>query len=97
MRVKRKKDRASRVKPREKDNIEFLNKPFDSLVKDIKDLYRSAEPVSTISMPDDEREESDDALFQRAMKGVQPLKGNKDKIINTIRVDIAAGMHKIPS
>jgi DNA-nicking Smr family endonuclease len=81
MRAKRKKNRASRVKPKEKDNTEFFNKPFDGLAEDIKDFDRSAEPVSTICIPEDEKEEGDDALFQRAMKGVKPFKGNKNKVI----------------
>jgi DNA-nicking Smr family endonuclease len=81
MRGKRKKNRADRGKPKEQDNAEFFNKPFDGLAGGIKDFDGSAEPVSEMCMPEHEKEESDDALFQKAMKGVKPLKGNKDKVV----------------
>ena len=49
----------------------------------IEEFDKNAESASAVCMPDNEREESDDEFFQRAMKGVKPLKGNKSKIVKT--------------
>ncbi len=90
MRKKRNKWRDSlsnRVNNRIEDNKALPNKPFKGLLKDLKDFDQREEPVASSSPTDNSSltnnttEESDEDLFQIAMRDVTPLKGDKNKIV----------------
>jgi DNA-nicking Smr family endonuclease len=80
MRGKRKRDR---VKNRVEEHKAFSSKPFKGLPEGLKDFDKRAEPVSSRFLPDTTPQESDEYLFQRAMKEVIPLRDNKNKIIRS--------------
>jgi len=83
MRAKRKKDRIGRGKVRAGENRAFSNRPFRALPEDLKDPHKRGQPVSSPLVPDNTADESDDYLFQKAMKDVIPLRDNKIKVIRS--------------
>jgi DNA-nicking Smr family endonuclease len=83
MRRKRKKDRHDRTRNKTEENRAFLDKPFKGLRGDLKAFDKRKEPVSPRSLPESNKEKSDDDFFQAAMKDVIPLKGDKNNTIAT--------------
>jgi len=83
MRGKKRRDRVDRVKNRIEENKRFSDNPFKGLVKDLEDSGKSGEPVSPRFSPDRKAEQSDEDLFQRAMKDVIPLRDSKNKIVRS--------------
>ena len=83
MRGKRKKDRIGQAKNRIEENRALPNNPFKGLLKNLKDFDKSGKAVSTSCLDDNTKEESDEDIFQTAMKDVTPLRDNKNKIIRT--------------
>ncbi len=83
MRGKRKKDRIDQVKNRIEENKSLSNKPFKGLVRDLKDFDKREEPVSSGCLSGNTTEESEEDLFQMAMKDVIPLSNDKNKIIRS--------------
>ncbi len=83
MRRKRKKGRIDHARNKTEENNAFLDKPFRGLIEDLKDFDKRGEPVSSLSLADNKKEEGDEDLFQEAMKDVTPLKGNRNKVIKS--------------
>jgi len=83
MRGKRKRNRIDQAGNRMEENRSFSNKPFEGLPEDTEDSDKRGEPVSPRCLPDNETDDSDENLFQTAMKGVIPLRDNKNKIIRS--------------
>lgn len=83
MRGKRKKDRIGQARNRIKEKKVLLNNPFKGLLKDIKGFDKNGKNVSPSLLTDNIAEDSDEYLFQTAMRDVTPLKDNKNKIIRT--------------
>jgi len=96
MRGKRKKDRIAQAKNRVEENKSLSNKPFKGLVRDLKDFDKREEPVSSGGLNGDTTEESEEDLFQMAMKDVIPLSNGKNKIIRS-RVQKEKSPEHIPS
>jgi len=80
---KRKKDRIAQAKNRVEENKSLSNKPFKGLVRDLKDFDKREEPVSSGCLNGNTTEESEEDLFQMAMKDVIPLSDGKSKIIRS--------------
>jgi len=86
MRKKRNKGRdplSNRAKSGREENKVFLDKPFKGLGKDLTVFDKREEPVSSHCLHGNTTEESDEDIFQTAMKDVIPLKDNKNKIIKS--------------
>jgi len=81
MRRRKKKGRIDHTRKRTEENKTFLNKQFKGLDENLKDFDNKGRSVSSRSLADNKKEESDEDLFQSAMKDVTPLEDNKNKII----------------
>ena len=81
MRRRKKKGRIDHTRKRTEENKTFLNKLFKRLDEDLKDFDNKGQSVSSCSLVDNKKEESDEDLFQAAMKDVTPLEDNKNKVI----------------
>lgn len=81
MRRKRKKGLIDHTRNRTEENKAFLDKPFKGLGEDLKDFDNKGRSVSSRSLADNKKEESDEDLFQAAMKDVTLLKDDKNKVI----------------
>ncbi|RLB27714.1 MAG: hypothetical protein DRG66_04955 [Deltaproteobacteria bacterium] len=81
MRRKRKKGLIDHTRNRTEENKAFLNKLLKDLGEDLKDFDNKGQSVSSCSLVDNKKEESDEDLFQAAMKDVTPLEDNKNKVI----------------
>jgi DNA-nicking Smr family endonuclease len=81
MRRRKKKGRIDHTRNRTEENKAFLNKLFKDLGEDLKDFDNKGQSVSSCSLVDNKKEESDEDLFQAAMKDVTPLEDNKNKVI----------------
>jgi DNA-nicking Smr family endonuclease len=81
MRRRKKKGRIDHTRNRTEENKAFLNKSFKDLGEDLKDFDNKGQSVSSCSLVDNKKEESDEDLFQAAMKDVTPLEDNKNKVI----------------
>ncbi len=81
MRRKRKKERLDRTKNQTEENRAFPDKLFKDFSEDLKAFDTRNKPISPHSLPESKKEKSDEDLFQSAMKGVIPLKDDKNKII----------------
>ena len=76
---KRKKKPLDRVRKKPEENSVFLDKPFKDLGEDLKAFNEKEEPVVKKSHTESKKEKSDEDLFQSAMRGVIPIKENKNK------------------
>lgn len=81
MRRRKKKGRIDHTRNRTEENKAFLNKLLKDLGEDLKDFDNKGQSVSSCSLVDNKKEESDEDLFQAAMKDVTPLEDNKNKVI----------------
>ena len=84
MREKRKKKQLSKLKNKFEKKKEFINKPFDGVLKENKSFLSKEEPVVDDDSTNMAKENEDEYLFQKAMKGVVPLRDNKKKIIKPL-------------
>jgi DNA-nicking Smr family endonuclease len=84
--MSRKRKRGRLVQPkdtREKKEASF-NAPFEGLLKDRKDFSEKLECDGPDPLSEQESEiEDDEYLFQRAMRGVIPLKNHKNKVFGS--------------
>lgn len=81
MRRRKKKGRIDHTRKRTEENKTFLNKQFKGLDENLKDFDNKGRSVSSRSLADNKKEESDEDLFQAAMRDVTPLEDNKNKVI----------------
>ena len=84
MREKRKKKRLSKLKNKFEKTKEFINKPFDGVLKENKIFLSKEEPVVDDDSTNMAKEDEDEYLFQKAMEGVVPLRDNKRKLIKPL-------------
>ena len=83
MRGKRKRDRSTHGKKGSEQPMVLSNKPFQSLLKDLTEVDKRKEPVSAVSQSEKPMEENDDDLFQKAMRGVVPLKDDRRRVVRS--------------
>ena len=81
MRRRKKKERIDHTRNKTEENRTFLDEPFKGLGENLKDIDKKGQPVSSYSLTDSKKKESDEDLFQSAMKDVIPLKDDKNKVI----------------
>jgi DNA-nicking Smr family endonuclease len=81
MRDKKKNKRHKRLKTKFEKKKEFVNKPFDGVLKDDKVLLSKGENIVSDNPKIIPEEDEDEYIFQEAMKGVAPLKDKKKKIL----------------
>jgi DNA-nicking Smr family endonuclease len=80
MRRKRKRARVQSARDKSKNDQGLSNRPFEGRLKELP-IEGSAEPDLPANPPDEIREESDEDLFQQAMKDVVPLQDGRKKIV----------------
>jgi DNA-nicking Smr family endonuclease len=84
MRRKRKRDSASRDKEISAKDQTLFNRPFENVLKDLKDFDRRIEPTATaVSQPEKTIQGGDEEVFLRAMKDVVPLRDTRKKIMRS--------------
>jgi DNA-nicking Smr family endonuclease len=83
VRSKRKKARTGQSRHRKEPQKAFEHRPFEQLVHHQRDLTEDKTPVQSGSRPDVKPEETDQQLFQKAMKDVVPLADNRRKIVKS--------------
>jgi len=83
MRRKRRRARVEAARERSENDQTLSNRPFEIQLKDRKGVDGTAESDLAASPPDEIVEESDEDLFQGAMKGVVPLNDGRKKIVKS--------------
>jgi DNA-nicking Smr family endonuclease len=83
MRTKRKRNRPDQPKHSKGENQAFAHHPFRGVLEDHRDFVKASEPVPSRPPHGNAIEETEEDLFQRAMKNVVPLKGNRNKILRS--------------
>jgi DNA-nicking Smr family endonuclease len=83
MRRKRRRARVESARERSENDRELSNRPFEDQLKDFKGTDRSSESDLTASPPGEIVKESDEDLFQQAMKDVVPLNDGRKKIVRS--------------
>ena len=73
--------KRTRARERSENDASLSNRPFEGRLKDFQGTGGSVESDVAASPPDEIVKESDEDLFQQAMKDVVPLKDSRKKIV----------------
>jgi len=82
MRRKRRRARVEAARERSENDQSLSNRPFESQLKDLKGIDEKPEDLAAITA-DEIVEESDEDLFQEAMKDVVPLSDSRKRIVRS--------------
>jgi DNA-nicking Smr family endonuclease len=83
MRSKRRKARMKAAKELSKQDKKLSNRPFESQLKNFKGIDNTSEQDVAVGPGDERVEEEGEDLFQEAMKGVEPLRDSRKKIVRS--------------
>jgi DNA-nicking Smr family endonuclease len=83
MRRKRKRTRIESARKRTENDKNLSNRPFEGQLKDLTGIDKRTESDLAASPPDEKVEESEEDLFQQAMKEVLPLSDGRRKIVRS--------------
>ncbi len=83
MRRKRRRARVESARERSENDQKLSNRPFEDQLKDFQGTDGSGESDLAVSPPDEIVKESDEDLFQQAMKNVVPLNDGRKKIVKS--------------
>jgi DNA-nicking Smr family endonuclease len=82
MRMKRRRARVEAARKRSENDQTLSNRPFESQLKDLKGIEENPDDLAA-STADERAEESEEDLFQKAMKDVVPLHDTRKRIVRS--------------